>query len=290
MREKPESLLLCHTPPSAGTSSGKSVSFEIVRKALIFTAVVLALCGLTEALYVPKFGKAALDAAYGEYSECLHAPPLIERGNRRWPNDFRPSPADCLGAYLDRQEAIHWRYFLFQTLATHLIERSPTHAVIIKITMSEHTASVRWVHQSGDFLKGTYSREHTWTFDCGVVIAASPALSSVSVPYSNPNNVDPEEAFVASISSCHMLTYLYLAYRSGFEVASYEDDAVGFMTKNERGSLWVSSVFLNPKIVYSGEKKPSSEEQTRLHHASHEECYIANSVKTEIKVVPAERA
>lgn len=150
--------------------------------------------------------------------------------------------------------------------------------------MSEHTASVRWVHQRGDFLKGTYSREHTWTFDGGTVIAASPAPSSVAVPYSNPANVDPEEAFVAAISSCHMLTYLYLACRCGFEVASYADDAVGFMSKNARGRLWMSSVILKPKIVYGGEKRPSLEEENQLHHSAHEECYIANSVKTEIRL------
>jgi organic hydroperoxide reductase OsmC/OhrA len=150
--------------------------------------------------------------------------------------------------------------------------------------MSEHKASVSWVHQRGNFLKGTYSREHTWRFDGGMVIAASPALSSVPVPYANPANVDPEEAFVAAISSCHMLTYLYLAHRSGFAVASYEDDAVGFMTENKRGSLWMSSVLLRPKIVYSGEQKPSPDAESQLHHAAHEECYIANSVKTEITV------
>ena len=87
--------------------------------------------------------------------------------------------------------------------------------------MPEHQATIRWTHHSGDFLKGTYSRQHTWTFDGGAVVPASPALSSVPLPYSNAANVDPEEAFVAAISSCHMLTFLYLAYRAGFDVASY---------------------------------------------------------------------
>jgi organic hydroperoxide reductase OsmC/OhrA len=153
--------------------------------------------------------------------------------------------------------------------------------------MSEHKASVKWIHQRGEFLKGTYSREHTWTFDGGVVIPASPAPSSVPAPYSNPANVDPEEAFVASISSCHMLTYLHLAYRSGFDVVSYDDEAVGFTQKNERGVPWVSSVVLRPRIIYRGEKTPSPDEEDRLHHRAHEECYIANSVKTEISIAPS---
>src|SRR5881628_3028241 len=101
--------------------------------------------------------------------------------------------------------------------------------------MSEHKAIIRWSYHGSDFLKGKYSREHTWTFDAGLTVAASPAPSSVPAPYSNPANVDPEEAFVASVSSCHMLTFLFLAARAGFEVVSYRDEAVGTMTKNEKG-------------------------------------------------------
>ncbi len=149
--------------------------------------------------------------------------------------------------------------------------------------MSEHKAFVKWIYKNGDFLKGTYSREHTWTFDGGVVVPASPAPTTVRPPYSNPANVDPEEAFVASISSCHMLTFLYLAGKAGFDVVSYEDDASGVLTKNERGAKWVSSVTLRPRIVY-GERKPTREEEQKLHHDAHEECFISNSVKTEITV------
>jgi organic hydroperoxide reductase OsmC/OhrA len=152
--------------------------------------------------------------------------------------------------------------------------------------MSEHKASIRWSHSRGDFLKGTYSREHTWSFDGGVTVPASPSPSAVPKPYSNEANVDPEEAFVAAISSCHMLTYLYVASRARFEVASYDDDAIGTMTKNERGSSWVSSVVLRPRIVYAGDKRPSPEDEERLHHAAHEQCFIANSVKTDIVVEP----
>jgi organic hydroperoxide reductase OsmC/OhrA len=150
--------------------------------------------------------------------------------------------------------------------------------------MSEHKATIKWSHSQGDFLKGTYSREHTWTFDGGITVAASSSPAAVRVPFSNPANVDPEEAFVASISSCHMLTYLYLAGRKGFEISSYEDEAVGLMTKNERGIPWVSSVVLHPRITYTGSKTPTREEEDHLHHGAHEQCFIANSVKTDIKV------
>src|SRR5258708_2924356 len=98
--------------------------------------------------------------------------------------------------------------------------------------MSEYRAVIDWTHSRGDFLKGTYSREHTWTFDGGVVVPASPAPTSVPAPYSNAAHVDPEEAYVAALSSCHMLTFLHLASKRGFEVASYRDEAVGVMTKN----------------------------------------------------------
>jgi organic hydroperoxide reductase OsmC/OhrA len=150
--------------------------------------------------------------------------------------------------------------------------------------MSEHKAAIRWTHAAGDFLKGRYSREHTWTFDGGLTVPASPSPSNVPKPYSNEANVDPEEAFVAAIASCHMLTFLFLAMKAGFEVASYEDEAVGTMTKNEKGIPWVSSVVLRPRIVYAGERQPSSEEQSRLHHAAHEQCFISNSVRTEVTV------
>jgi len=149
--------------------------------------------------------------------------------------------------------------------------------------MSEHKATIKWTHSSGEFLKGTYSREHTWTFDGGVTVPASSSPSAVKVPYSNPANVDPEEAFVASVSSCHMLTFLYVASRQGFEVTSYEDEAVGALTKNERGGMWVSSVVLHPRVVYAG-ASPSPEVLEELHHKAHEGCFIANSVKTEISV------
>ena len=150
--------------------------------------------------------------------------------------------------------------------------------------MSEHTALIRWKFTGGEFLKGKYSREHTWTFDGGLTVPAAPAPGNVPVAFGNPANVDPEEAFVAAISSCHMLTFLFIAYRAGFAVESYEDAAVGQMQKNEKGAAWVSKVTLHPTIVYSAEKSPTSQEEAHLHHQAHEQCIIANSVRTEVVV------
>ena len=150
--------------------------------------------------------------------------------------------------------------------------------------MSKHTATIRWQRTSSEFLAGRYSREHTWTFDGGLTVPASPSPAVVPLPWSNPANVDPEEAFVAAISSCHMLTFLYLASRQGFQVDSYEDEAVGVMTKNDRGVPWVSSVTLHPQIVFGGDKRPLPADEERLHHLAHEQCFIANSVKTVVTV------
>ncbi len=152
--------------------------------------------------------------------------------------------------------------------------------------MSEYKATIKWQRTSPDFLKGRYSREHTWTFDGGVTVPASPSPHVVPAPWSNPACVDPEEAFVAAIASCHMLTFLFLASKQGFQIDRYEDEAVGTMTKNEKGVLWISSVALRPKIVFSGEKIPTTVDQEDLHHLAHEQCFIANSVKTEITVHP----
>ena len=152
--------------------------------------------------------------------------------------------------------------------------------------MSEHRASIEWAGgaTAGDFLKLRYTREHRWTFDGGVEVVASSSPSVVPAPWSNPRGVDPEEAYVASIASCHMLTFLFVAARAGFAVESYRDDAVGVMTKTPVGVPWVSRVTLSPKITYAGERRPTAEELAKLHHAAHEGCFITNSVKTEIVV------
>ncbi len=152
--------------------------------------------------------------------------------------------------------------------------------------MAEHKAIIRWNRSAPDFLKGKYSREHTWTFDGGLTVPASSAPAVVPVPYSNPACVDPEEAYVASVSSCHMLTFLYLAGRQGFEVNSYEDQAIGRMAKDARGVPWVGSITLRPKIEYGGDKRPTPDEEHQLHHLAHEQCFVANSIKTEVTVEP----
>ncbi|GEP42205.1 OsmC family protein [Brevifollis gellanilyticus] len=150
--------------------------------------------------------------------------------------------------------------------------------------MSSHTAIIRWQNTGPDFLQRRYSREHTWEFDGGAVVPGSPSPNIVPAPWSNPAGVDPEEAFVASVSSCHMLWFLHVSLDAGFEPQSYEDHAEGEMTKNERGKLWISRVNLHPKIVWKGSKPPSAEEVAHLHHKAHEECFIANSIKTEVVV------
>lgn len=150
--------------------------------------------------------------------------------------------------------------------------------------MSSHKAIISWKCTSPDFLKGKYSREHTWTFDGGVTVPASPSPSVVPAPWSNPAHVDPEEAFVAAISSCHMLSFLFVAYKQGFQVDSYHDEAVGLMSKNEKGVPWVSAVTLHPQIVYGGETRPTPADEEHLHHLAHEQCFVANSIKTEVKV------
>jgi len=150
--------------------------------------------------------------------------------------------------------------------------------------MSEHKATIAWVRNGPNFLKGQFSREHTWTFDGGTVVPASPSTSIIPAPWSNPVGVDPEEAFVASIASCHMLTFLWVAGRQGFVVERYEDDAVGVLSKSERRIPWVSAVTLNPRIVYGGDTRPTHDDEAKLHHAAHEQCFIANSVKTAIAV------
>jgi organic hydroperoxide reductase OsmC/OhrA len=151
----------------------------------------------------------------------------------------------------------------------------------------EYRVTVRWTRGDAAFLDNRYSRGHVWKFDGGIEVPASSAPSSVRLPYSVAEAVDPEEALVAAISSCHMLTFLFVAAKAGFVVDRYEDDAHGIMTKNERGKLFVSKVTLRPVIAFSGEKQPSPAEMQALHHEAHEECYIANSVLADIVVEPS---
>lgn len=149
--------------------------------------------------------------------------------------------------------------------------------------MSTYTATITWKSDSPDtFTKQRYSRGHGWEFDGGVTIPAS--SSPYVVPrFSVEAAVDPEEALVASASSCHMLTFLYLAARAGFNVAAYTDNAVGEMATLEDGRQWVSRITLDPQIEWLGDE-PDTEALAKLHHDSHEMCFIANSIKSEIVV------
>ena len=149
----------------------------------------------------------------------------------------------------------------------------------------EYKATVSWKRPDGEaFTDLKFSRGHQWSFDGGVTVPGSSSPLSVKVPYSRADAVDPEEALVAALSSCHMLTFLYFAAKGGYVVDSYEDDAVGVMTKNERGKLFVSKTTLRPRIAFAGAKQPSAAELDQLHHHAHEECYIANSVLTEVVI------
>jgi organic hydroperoxide reductase OsmC/OhrA len=150
--------------------------------------------------------------------------------------------------------------------------------------MSEYKAAIKWQRADPDFLQGKYSRRHTWTFDGGVTVSASASPQVVPAPWSDSTAVAPEEAFVAAIASCHMLTFLYLASRQGFQIDRYEDEAIGTMTKNENGVPWISTVVLQPKIIFSGDKIPTRTDAQHLHHLAHEQCFIASSIKTAITI------
>jgi organic hydroperoxide reductase OsmC/OhrA len=151
--------------------------------------------------------------------------------------------------------------------------------------MSSCTATIRWTRDPGtNFARGQYSRGHTWEFDGGVTVPASPSPHIVPAPWSDPNGVDPEEAFVASLSSCHMLFFVDYARRAGFVVDSYIDEAEGVLEKRADGKMWMSRVILHPQAEFSGDKQPSADEIADLHHRAHEDCFIANSVTTEVTV------
>ena len=150
--------------------------------------------------------------------------------------------------------------------------------------MSKHTAEVHWKRAESKFTDNRYSRAHHWRFDGGANVPASSSPEVVRVPFSDPGGVDPEEALVAALSSCHMLFFLSFAAREGYVVDEYVDVAEGRMGKNAAGRNYVEQVTLNPQITFSGTKAPDEATIQRLHHESHEACYIANSVLTEIVV------
>jgi len=148
--------------------------------------------------------------------------------------------------------------------------------------MVKITASISWDGKGADLTTRKYSRAHTWTFDGGVTVPASSSPHVVPLPWSDPNAVDPEEALVAAASSCHMMSFLYVAAKAGFSLASYRDDAEGLMEKQD-GRVSITRIVLRPEIVFTG-KQPTQTELDALHHQAHDECFIANSLKTEIVV------
>ena len=150
--------------------------------------------------------------------------------------------------------------------------------------MSEYFATIEWRRNGAVFSDNRYSRAHVWRFDGGLTVPGSSSPHVVRAPYSDPAAVDPEEAFVASVSSCHMLWFLVLAAKAGLVVDSYSDEAVGVMEKNDRGKLAITRITLRPRVAFSAARTPSPAELDALHHQAHEECFIANSVRTAIAV------
>jgi organic hydroperoxide reductase OsmC/OhrA len=146
--------------------------------------------------------------------------------------------------------------------------------------MSEHKVTLTWQRGDTPFEYQKYSRDHTWKFDGGHEMEASAAPAYLG----NPKNVDPEEAFVASLSSCHMLTFLAVACKKKFVMDEYTDEAVGHMEKNENGKMAITRVELHPKITFSGDLQPTEQELDEMHHFAHDNCFIANSVKTKVTV------
>jgi organic hydroperoxide reductase OsmC/OhrA len=148
--------------------------------------------------------------------------------------------------------------------------------------MATYTASIAWQRRGAIFTDNRYSRSHHWHFDGGLSVPASSSPHVVRVPLSNPDNVDPEEAFVATLSSCHMLWFLGLAAGRGLVVDAYTDTAEGRMEKNAAGKWWIAQVVLHPHVVFAGPQVPERGAVAALHHDAHAECFIANSVRTEV--------
>jgi organic hydroperoxide reductase OsmC/OhrA len=150
--------------------------------------------------------------------------------------------------------------------------------------MSEYHAEVVWERGAQDFLSGRYSRQHVMRFDGGTDVPASASPHVVPVPFSDPAAVDPEEAFVAALASGHMLFFLGIAAHRKFQVDRYRDAAVGTLAKNAEGLMAMTDVVLRPVVEFSGARRPTQEELESIHHRAHEQCYIANSVKSAVRV------
>lgn len=153
--------------------------------------------------------------------------------------------------------------------------------------MHTYEATISWEREGQEFTDNRYSRGHRWSFDGGAQVDASSSPYVVPVPMSVAANVDPEEALVAAASSCHMLFFLSIAARRGFVVDRYVDHAFGVMEKNSEGKVAMTRITLRPQIAFGGERRPTPQELGEIHHASHEQCFIANSLKTGIVVESA---
>jgi len=151
--------------------------------------------------------------------------------------------------------------------------------------VGKHVATVSW-QSDGKFISGRYNRAHEWRFDGGAVVKGSSSPSVVPLPMSDASAVDPEEALIASASSCHMLWFLSLAQNAGFDVLSYRDEAEGVMGKDDRGRISITRIVLRPEIAFAG-RQPGSEELSALHHEAHEKCFIANTLRSEVVVESA---
>jgi organic hydroperoxide reductase OsmC/OhrA len=152
--------------------------------------------------------------------------------------------------------------------------------------MAKYSTEVTWSRGTQPFIDKKYSRRHAWRFDGGVEVPGSSSPHVVPVPYSDIAAVDPEEAFVASLSSCHLLWFLSLAAERKFTVDEYVDKAEGVMAKNAEGRWAMTVVTLRPHVRFSGELQPTRDEIEALHHEAHEQCFIANSVKTDVRCEP----
>jgi organic hydroperoxide reductase OsmC/OhrA len=153
--------------------------------------------------------------------------------------------------------------------------------------MSQYSAKISWQRGSADFIDNQYSRAHFWNFDGGIEVPASASPHVVPVPMSLEAAVDPEEAFIAALASCHMLWFLSLAAAQRFCVDRYVDDAVGVLGKNAAGKVAMTTVTLKPRVEFCGEQRPTRAAFEALHHKAHEKCFIANSVTTEVRCEPA---
>lgn len=154
------------------------------------------------------------------------------------------------------------------------------------MAVHSYSARIHWQRGTAAFTDRRYSRAHRWTFDGGIEVPASSSPQVVRVPLSDEHAVDPEEALVAALSSCHMLFFLDFAASQGFRVDDYRDDAAGVMGKNQAGRTAMVRVTLHPRVSFSGERLPTRADIEALHHRSHEECFIANSVTTTVDVEP----